>query len=105
MADLCRNFGISRKTGYKWKKRYEVGGAASLVDLSRRPHSHASAIPESTRERIVEMRQEHLTWGARKIRARLLRIEPGEPWPSASTIHRAIAADGLVRRALCAAAD
>lgn len=39
MADLCRRFGISRKTGYKWKKRYEVGGTAALVDLSRRPDS------------------------------------------------------------------
>ncbi len=97
MTDLCRHFGVSRKTGYKWKKRYEFGGAAALVDLSRRPHGHADAIPESTRERLIEMRQKHPKWGARKIRARLLRVEPIERWPSASTIHRAVAAAGLVR--------
>ena len=97
MTDLCRRFGVSRKTGYKWKSRYEVGGPAALVDLSRRPHSHFHAIPESTRERLIEMRQKHPTWGARKIRARLLRLEPNGSWPSASTIHRAIAAGGLVR--------
>jgi putative transposase len=68
MTDLCRRFDVSRKTGYKWKKGYEVGGAAALVDLSRRPHNHPDAIPESTRERIVEIRQKHPTWGGRKIR-------------------------------------
>lgn len=99
MTDLCRRFGVSRKTGYKWKKRYEVGGAAALVDLSRRPHSHPDAILESTRERLIEIRKKHPTWGARKIRARLVRIEPSERWPTASTIHRAIAAAGLVRSA------
>jgi len=99
MTDLCRHFGISRKTGYKWKKRHEVGGAAALIDLSRRPHSHPSSIPQSTRERIIEMRQQHPTWGARKIRARLQRVDPTECWPAASTIHRAVAAAGLVRLA------
>ncbi len=99
MTDLCRHFGISRKTGYKWKKRYEVGGTAALVDLSRRPHSHPSAMPESTRKRIIEMRQQHPTWGARKIRARLQRIEATKCWPAASTIHRAVAAAGMIRLA------
>ncbi len=77
MTDLCQRFGVSRKTGYKWKKRYEVGGPAALVDLRRRPHSHSHAIPESTRERPFDVRQKHPIWGTRKIRARLLRLEPG----------------------------
>lgn len=98
MADLCRRFDISQTTGYNWKKRYEVGGTAALVDLSRRPHSYPGAMPESTRERIIETRQQHPTWGARRIRARLQRIEPTESWPAASTIHRAVAAAGLIRR-------
>ncbi len=45
IADLCRQFGVSRKTGYKMKKRYEAGGPTALVDLSRRPHSHPGATP------------------------------------------------------------
>jgi putative transposase len=53
MTGHCRHFCVSRKTGYKWNKRYEVGGAAALVDLSRRPHSHSDAIPECTRERLL----------------------------------------------------
>ncbi len=87
ITDLCRRFGVSRKTGYKWKKRYEVGGPAALIELSRRPHSHSDAIPEYTRERLIDLRQKHPTWGARKIRARLLRVEPSEAWSSASTIY------------------
>ena len=79
---ICAAVLVFRKTGYKWKKRYEVGGTAALVDLNRRPHSDPSAMPESTRERIIEMRQQHPTWGARKIRARLQRIEPTECWPT-----------------------
>ena len=66
MADLCRRFGVSRKTGYKWKKRYELGGTVGLIDLSRRPHNHPSAIPQSRREHIFEVRQKHPTWGARR---------------------------------------
>ena len=96
-TDLCLRCGISRKTGYKWKKRYETGGPAALEHLSRRPHSHSHAIPDSTRERLIEIRQKHPTWGARKVRARLLRLEPHERWPSASTVHRTIAAAGLTR--------
>jgi transposase InsO family protein len=97
MADLCRRFGVSRKTGYKWKKRYEADGPTALVDLSRRPHNAPGAIPQSTRERILEMRQEHPTWGARKIRARLQRLYPADYCPAASTIHRAVQAAGLIR--------
>jgi putative transposase len=68
MAELCRRFDISRKTRYKRKKRYEVGGMAALVDFSRRSHGHPNAMPESMRKCIIELRQQQPTWGARKIR-------------------------------------
>jgi len=76
MVGLCGRFGISLKTGYKWRKRYQVNGAAGLLDLSRGPHTHANAVPESTRERILTVRQQHPTWGARKVRARPRRPPP-----------------------------
>ncbi len=97
MTDLCHRFGVSRKTGYKWKKRYDAGGPTALVDLSRRPHHHPTAMALSTREAVLAMRQEHPTWGARKIRALLERLHPAECWPAASTIHRLIESAGLVR--------
>lgn len=75
----------------------EAGGPAALEDLSRGPRSHSQSISESARERLIEMRQKHPRWGARKVRARLLRLEPNERWPSASTIDCAIAAAGLTK--------
>ncbi len=97
MTDLCHRFGVSRKTGYKWKKRYDAGGPMALLDLSRRPHRHPSAVAQSARDAILEMRHEHPTWGGRKIRARLERLHPDECWPAPSTIHRLIESAGLVR--------
>ncbi|HEX4166903.1 MAG TPA: helix-turn-helix domain-containing protein [Bryobacteraceae bacterium] len=91
--------GFRERPGYKWKKRYEVGGTTALADFSRRPHSHSNAIAQSIRECIIELRQHHPTWGARKIRARSQRLEPTQSWPAPSTIHRVVAAAGLVRLA------
>ncbi len=52
---------------------------------------------QSTRDAVLNMRQEHTTWGARKIRARLERLHPAECWPAPSTMHRVIEAAGLIR--------
>lgn len=71
-SELCRRFGISRKTGYKWLKRYVAGGPGALEDLSRAPHSSPTRTPDVVEAKVLEVRKDHPAWGGRKIRRRLL---------------------------------
>jgi transposase len=73
MASLCREFGISRKTGYKIFERYEQCGLEGLTDRTRRPFRYANQLPEQVEAAIVTAKREKPHWGARKIRERLLR--------------------------------
>jgi len=73
MSALCRRFGISRTTGYKWLDRYRNEGQAGLTDRSRRPHNSPNKTPDHVEDAVCEVRREHPAWGGRKIRARLLR--------------------------------
>jgi transposase-like protein len=70
-SELCRQFGISRKTGYKWCKRYEQFGPAGLEDRAPIPRSCPHATPPEMLDLILELRKERPTWGPKKIRARL----------------------------------
>jgi transposase InsO family protein len=82
---LCRRYGISPKTGYKWLHRYAEGGEAALWDRCRRPHTSPSRTSRLVEEAVLRIRDAHPAWGGRKIRARL----EGEEWshlPSPSTI-------------------
>ena len=82
---LCRRFGISAKTGYKWLARYRQEGAAGLQDRSRRPHHSPTRTAPEVEAQILALRAKHPAWGGRKLRARLR--GPGQPpVPSASTI-------------------
>jgi putative transposase len=72
MAALCREFQISRKTGYKIFERYEECGLEGLTDRARRPHRYANQLPEQIEAAIVAAKREKPHWGARKIRERLL---------------------------------
>jgi len=73
MAELCREFGISRKTGYKIFDRYQECGIQGLTDRSRRPHHYAHKLPFQVENYILNLKHERPTWGARKIRERLIR--------------------------------
>ena len=95
MAELCRQFGISRKTGYKWEERYLSLGPEGLCDRSRAPHFHPNAVEQELHERIVELRLERPTWGPRKLLAYLGRRDPQLPWPSASTAGEILKREGL----------
>src|SRR5499427_4486582 len=77
MASLCREFGISRKTGYKILDRYEQCGVEGLTDRARRPFRYANQLPEPVESAIVAAKRDKPHWGARKIRERLLRRLPG----------------------------
>src|SRR5579872_678759 len=97
MASLCREFGISRKTGYKIFERYQECGLEGLSDRTRRPFRYANQLPEQIEAAIVAARREKPNWGARKIRERLVRRLPhAVKIPACSTIHAVLDRHGLV---------
>jgi transposase InsO family protein len=84
MAQSCKAFGISRTNGYKWLKRYGEAGLDGLLDRSRAPLKHGRATDEALAAAIVQMKRRRMTWGPRKVLARLMLDRPQEAWPSAS---------------------
>jgi transposase InsO family protein len=100
MSDVCRQFGISRKTGYKIWGRYREEGAYALCDRSRRPVRYANQLPEPIERLIVETKKGKPHWGARKIRELLVRRLAGDVRiPARSTVHAVLDRHGLVSRA------
>ena len=99
MTELCREFGISRKTGYKIFDRYKEHGLEALSDRSRRPVRYANQLPGQVESLIVSLKRNKPHWGARKIRELLLRRLPGDlRLPAKSTIHAVLDRHGLVKR-------
>jgi len=98
MAVLCREFEISRKTGYKIYSRYKDCGVEGLTDRSRRPYRHARQLPFQIEKAIVQLKQEHPSWGAPKIRERLRRKHSEIHCPAISTVHAILDRNGLVKR-------
>ncbi len=97
MTALCRHFGISRKTGYKWLKRYEAEGVDGLKARSRSPHSHPNEVGPELEAALLQMKVRHPHWGPRKIRDWLVLNRPREIWPAASTIGEVYRRHGLVK--------
>jgi transposase InsO family protein len=100
MTSLCREFGISRKTGYKILERFEHCGVEGLSDRARRPHRYANQLPAPVEAAIVAAKHEKPHWGARKVYELLLRRLPSHvKVPARSTIHAILDRHGLVARA------
>jgi transposase InsO family protein len=100
MSEVCRELGISRKTGYKIFNRYKSEGAYALCDRSRRPVRYANQLPEQVERLIVELKRDKPYWGARKIRELLVRKLAGDVRiPAKSTVHAVLDRHGLVKRA------
>jgi putative transposase len=100
-AAICRQFGVSRRVGYKWVERYREAGVGGLLDHSRAPLHHPQAIAESVIEQCLAVRRAHPTWGPLKVRAFLERRAPATDWPAASTIGALFDREGLtVKRKL-----
>ena len=98
MAELCRRYGVSRKTGYKLRDRFVADGPAGLVDRSRAPHHHPNAVSADVEAAVVAVRGAHPTWGPKKIRAWLTARDAETRWPVESTIARLLDRHGLVAR-------
>ena len=101
VSALCRAYHISRKTGYKWLKRYAAQGADGLADASRRPHASPRQLSATQEARIVAERQAHPAWGGRKLRARLQQLGASDV-PAASTITAVLRRHALLDPALSA---
>ncbi len=97
VSELCRRYGISRKTGYKWLTRYEAHGPAGLTDRSRRPHHCPTATPPELECALLDAKQRHPLWGAKKLLPILAMAHPTWPWPSEATANRLLKHHGLVR--------
>jgi putative transposase len=95
MSALCREFGISRKTGYALLARYHSGGGAALQDRSRAPQQHPNAVAAELEAAIVQARACHPTWGPAKLRRWLERQHPATAWPAVSTIGALLQRHGL----------
>ncbi len=99
MSEVCRQFGISRKTGYKIYNRYKEQGLEALSDRSRRPVRYANQLPVQLEQMIVRFKKEKPHWGARKIRELLVRRLAGDVRiPARSTVHAVLDRHGLVKR-------
>ncbi len=97
MAGVCRKYGVSRPTGYKWIQRYlELeGDLTALVDLPRTPHHHPWATDAQMVDLIIRARRQQPTWGPRKLRERLRRAYPQIDLPAPSTIGAILKRHGL----------
>lgn len=94
-AELCRAYGISRKTGYKWVERYEAGGLGALSNRSRAPHRQAHMVVDEVVAAVLQVRQAHPHWGPLKLKILLEREAPEILWPAASTIGEILSRHGL----------
>jgi transposase InsO family protein len=95
ISQLCKNFGISRKTGYKWLERFEDDGEIGLENLSRRPIHSPGRISTVMEKAIIQVRKQHRAWGGRKIR-RFLQNRGVSDVPSASTITEVLRRNGMI---------
>jgi len=98
MAVACRDFGISRKTGYKIFNRYKEFGVRGLEDRSKSAYRHPNRMPFQIEKAILSIKQEHKSWGAPKIRDKLIKEFPMIKAPAPSTIHVVLDRHGLVKR-------
>jgi len=97
-SQLCAEFGISRKTGYKWLERYEQNGMEGIQELTRRPLASPNRIEGWIEEAIIKERQGHRTWGPKKLRHKLCERYETKKIPSVSTIGNVLSRHNLVRK-------
>jgi transposase InsO family protein len=95
LSQLCRRFGVSRQTGYKWIERYQAEGAAGLADRLRRPCNSPNRTSAHMETQVLEMRTRHPAWSAHKI-GRRLRDKGVQGVPADSTINSILRRHGRI---------
>ena len=97
MTQLAAQYGVSRKTAYKWVARFQAAGRPGMADRSRRPHRSPHATDDDVVQAIVALRRRHPRWGAKKLLAVLARREPARvSWPARSTVCDVLTREGLI---------
>lgn len=96
ITELCKEYQISRKTGYKWINRYRQCGDEGLLDKSRKPLIQPRKTSERLEQQILEVKHRYPTWGPKKVLALLRMHQPKEDWPSDTTIGNILSRNGLV---------
>jgi putative transposase len=96
VSELAERYGVARKTVYKWIERFQSEGSTGLSERSRAPKNSPRCTDAALIERIIELRRQHPSWGARKLRVLLQRGAPSMVLPAASTIAAILAKQGLV---------
>ena len=94
---LCTEFGISEKTGHKWKNRFYEQGKIGLIEQSRATQSHSNEIDGDTAAELICIKNAHLAWGPKKIREIYSRKHPEKATPSLSSVKRILDKAGLVK--------
>ena len=97
-VELCRQFGVSRKTGYKRVERFQSYSWEGLGDWSRAPRRHPNRTLRAVAERVIAARRVHPTWGPKKLMAWLRDLEPEMSWPAPSTAGEILDRAGVVVR-------
>lgn len=95
---LCADFGISEKTGYKWKNRFFEQGKIGLYEQSRNPNQHPNQIDGDTAAELICLKNAHNAWGPKKIRELYARAYPNKDVPSLSSVKRILDKAGLVEK-------
>lgn len=103
ISSLCRRYGITRKTGYKWIERFEKEGYPGLKDKSRRPHYQPGQVDPSIEQYIVNLRKQYPEWGGKKLHKLLLNDQSNGQYPFNSvpcirTIGNIIRRNGLINK-------
>ena len=98
MTALCREYGISRKTGYKWLARYRCEGAAGLAERSHAPLQHGQAHDVAVVQAVLGLRERWPRWGPKKLRVKLAEYHPELAVPAVSTIGDWLRREGLAGR-------
>jgi len=97
VSSLCRQYGISRKTGHKWLSRYRATGVDGLCERSRAPSCNGRGLEAEVIAAVLSVRHRYPSWGPRKVKAFLEDRQPGQSWPASSTIGELFDRTGLTR--------
>ena len=96
VAELCREFGISRQTGHTWLKRYQQAGVSGIYERSRKPHHSPNQTSQKMVDAVVALRQRWPDWGALKLHHKLAEQHPEWAKTGVSTLHQILLRNHLV---------
>lgn len=96
MTELCTQFGVSRKTAYKWCNRYKRLGEKGLIDLSKSPRNPHTIYTQETIDMAIDLKLKKRAWGPKKIIGRLSQKHPRMEWPSATRLYEIFKANSLI---------